>query len=79
LSYNENLRSKFDEKEEKIHLLENKIIGMEEKINKIYEQIQKPSEKLIAGDHFSALKVRNLDGAVYQAVSGRLLKLLLLL
>jgi len=34
LSYNENLRSKFDEKEEKIHLLENKIIGMEEKINK---------------------------------------------
>lgn len=48
LSYNENLRSKFDEKEEKIHLLENKIIGMEEKINKIYEQIQKPSEKLIA-------------------------------
>ncbi|GAE88989.1 flagellar biosynthesis protein FlhF [Acetivibrio straminisolvens JCM 21531] len=37
-----------DEKEEKIHLLENKIIGIEETLNKIYEQIQHPTNKLSA-------------------------------
>lgn len=44
----ESQKSKLDEKEEKIHLLENRIIGMEATINKIYEQIQQPSDKLAA-------------------------------
>nr|WP_279379018.1 flagellar biosynthesis protein FlhF [Acetivibrio straminisolvens] len=48
LHYNESPKSKLDEKEEKIHLLENKIIGIEETLNKIYEQIQHPTNKLSA-------------------------------
>lgn len=38
-------KSKLDEKEEKIVLLENKINGMEAVLNKIYNQIQQPAEK----------------------------------
>ncbi|NLP13440.1 MAG: flagellar biosynthesis protein FlhF [Clostridium sp.] len=38
-------RSKLNEKEEKIVLLENKINGMEVVLNKIYNQIQQPAEK----------------------------------
>ncbi|HQA58035.1 MAG TPA: flagellar biosynthesis protein FlhF [Acetivibrio sp.] len=38
-------KSKSDEKEEKIVLLENKINGMEAVLNKIYNQIQQPAEK----------------------------------
>ncbi|HOM02074.1 MAG TPA: flagellar biosynthesis protein FlhF [Acetivibrio sp.] len=48
LRFNENSKSKSDEKEDKIHQLENKIIGMEATLNKIYEQIQQPSNKLSA-------------------------------
>lgn len=45
LRFNESQKSKLNEKEEKIHRLENKINGMEAILNKIYKQIQQPSDK----------------------------------